>query len=93
MPVRNDPHREQTGAREEDDLAARAARRKRWLITFAVCLVWIALGLGMVVWALATPMKREHALEVMTSAPGIAAAGVLLTVLISRVLAERAGEA
>jgi hypothetical protein len=80
MPIRRDLYEKMMEERIQAELESRREERRYWIITLLVCLAWCVLGAVVTGAGFALYLPPEDADVLIDAGPGIAAAGVLVTV-------------
>jgi hypothetical protein len=81
MPIRRDLYEKMIEERVADELESRREERRYWIITLLVCLAWCVVGAVVTGAGFALQLKEEDAWLLIDAGQGIAAAGVLVTVV------------
>ena len=81
MPIRREAYEKMLEERVQAELESRREERRYWIITLLVCTAWCVLGAVITGAGFALVLPREDAELLISSGQGIAAGGVLLTVV------------
>ena len=81
MPIRRDLYEKMIEERVEAELESRKEERRYWAITLLVCMAWCVVGAVITGAGFALLLPPEDADILIDSGQGIAAGGVLLTVV------------
>lgn len=77
--------------REAAETAARREERRYWIVTLLVCLAWCAAGGFVTALGFMLVLPEDEAWTLIDAGQGIAAAGVLVTVLVAAAHRRRRG--
>lgn len=77
--------------RDAEETAARREERRYWVLTLLVCLAWCAAGGFVTALGFALVLPEETAWMLIDAGQGIAAGGVLLTVVVAGYHRRRRG--
>lgn len=81
MPTRRPDYDRMIAERDAEETAARRTERRYWIVTLVVCLLWCALGGFVTALGFVMVLPEDDAWTLIDAGQGIAAAGVLVTVL------------
>ncbi|HEX5726924.1 MAG TPA: hypothetical protein VFX98_15725 [Longimicrobiaceae bacterium] len=90
MPIRRDLYEQLITDREREAVEAERESRRTWAVALAVCMAWCVLGAAVTVTGF-TVRGEQLARALIDLGQGIAAAGVLGTVLYTYRRRERRG--
>ena len=91
MAMRRPDYERMIDERDAQETAARREERRYWIVTLLVCLGWCVAGGFVTALGFAMVLPEETAWVLIDSGQGIAAAGVLLTVMIAGYHRRRRG--
>ncbi|HEX6036920.1 hypothetical protein [Longimicrobium sp.] len=81
MPIRRDLYETMIEERVAAEQEARREERRYWILTLLVCMAWCVVGAVVTGAGFALQLKEEDAKLLIDAGQGIAAAGVLVTVV------------
>lgn len=91
MPIRRELFEKMTEERVEDEEASRREERRYWIVTLLVCMGWCGVGAVIAGAGFALVLPRHDAHLLIASGQGIAAGGVLFTVIYAHYHRRRRG--
>lgn len=81
MAIRRPDYERMIAERDAAEDASRRAERRYWIVTLVVCLAWCALGGFITALGFTMVLPEKDAWILIDAGQGIAAAGVVVTVL------------
>jgi hypothetical protein len=83
MPIRRPDYDRMIAEREEEARESERAERRYWIVALLVCFGWCVVGGAVTVLGFVLVLPRDEAMLLVDAGWGIAAAGVLLTVVVA----------
>jgi hypothetical protein len=91
MPIRRPDYERMIAEREVQEVEARREERRYWIATLLVCFAWCAAGGFVTALGFVLVLPEDTAWVLIDAGQGIAAAGVLVTVLVAAAHRRRRG--